>query len=121
MIGLVVAVLSVLLPLLHVAVSTVPRSPSRVIHLLLLYALVLDVGVIGLVFGFIPHVFFPDEAAQLIGWQPVPVRGWGSRRCMGASGLPEYFDWRLILVRNRSRMVTFHAWGDLRSRVPNVA
>ena len=43
---------------------------SHVIHLLLLYALVLDVGVIGLPLGFIPHVFFADQAARLIGWPP---------------------------------------------------
>jgi hypothetical protein len=58
MIGLVVAFLSVLLPLVHVALSRHPRTGGRVVHLLLLYALVLDVGVIGFFFGFIPHVFF---------------------------------------------------------------
>jgi len=70
MIGLIVALLSVLLPLAHLGFSSRPRTRARVIHLLLLYALVLDVGVIGLVFGFIPHVFFADEAARLIGWPP---------------------------------------------------
>ena len=49
----------VVLPLLHVALSKVPRTPLRVVHILLLYALVLGVGVIGLPLGFIPHVFFP--------------------------------------------------------------
>jgi hypothetical protein len=73
MIGLVVALLSVLLPLVHIALGTAPKTRSRVIHLLLLYALVLDVGVIGFLFGFIHHVFFPGQAAQLIG--SVPVRG----------------------------------------------
>ena len=43
---------------------------GRVVHVLLLYALVLDVGVIGLPLGFIPHVFFPNQAAELIGWPP---------------------------------------------------
>src|SRR5262245_34763905 len=47
MIGITVAVLSVLLPLLHLHLSKQPRTRSRVIHLLLLYALVLDVGVVG--------------------------------------------------------------------------
>jgi hypothetical protein len=41
---------------------------GSVVHILLLYALVLGVGVIGLPLGFIPHVFFPDYAAQSIGW-----------------------------------------------------
>jgi hypothetical protein len=70
MTGLIVAVLSVLLPLVHLGLSKRPRTRSRVIHLLLLYALVWDVGVIGFFLGFIPHVFFADQAAHLIGWQP---------------------------------------------------
>src|SRR5215470_11216277 len=70
MIGIIVTLLSVLLPLVHLGLSRHPRTRERVIHLLLLYALVLDVGVVGLILGFIPHVFFPDEAAQLIGWPP---------------------------------------------------
>jgi hypothetical protein len=70
MIGLIVALISVLLPLIHIVLSRSPRTRGHVIYLLLLYALVLDVGVIGLLFGFIPHVFFADEAAQLIGWPP---------------------------------------------------
>jgi hypothetical protein len=48
-------------PLLHLALSKVPRTPLRLVHILLLYALVLGVGVIGLPMGFIPHVFFPDQ------------------------------------------------------------
>ena len=40
------------------------------VRLLLLYALVLDVGVIGLPLGFVPHVFFPDQTARSIGWAP---------------------------------------------------
>jgi hypothetical protein len=54
MIGLVVAFLSVLLPLVHVALSRHPRTGGRVVHLLLLYALVLDVGVMGS-FGITPQ------------------------------------------------------------------
>lgn len=70
MIGLIVALLSVVLPLMHLMLSRVPRTRGRIVRLLLLYALVLDVGVIGLFLGFIPHVFFADQAARLIGWQP---------------------------------------------------
>ena len=44
MIGIAIALLSVLLPLLHLGLSKQPRTRSRVIHLLLLYALVLGVG-----------------------------------------------------------------------------
>jgi Family of unknown function (DUF6790) len=68
MLALIVALLMVVLPLLHLALSKVPKTPERVVHILLLYALVLGVGVIGLPLGFIPHVFFPDQAAQMIGW-----------------------------------------------------
>ena len=74
MIALAVAILMVVLPLLHLALSKVPRTPLRVIHILLLYALVFGVGVIGLPLGFIPHVFFPDKAAELIGWAPSPFQ-----------------------------------------------
>lgn len=68
MIGLIVAVLMVVLPLLHLALSKVPRTPLRVVHILLLYALVLGVGVIGLPLGYVLHVFFADQTAQAIGW-----------------------------------------------------
>jgi hypothetical protein len=71
MIGIIIALLSVLLPFVHLGFSGhVPRTHRRVVHLLLLYVLVLDVGVIGFLFGFIPHVFFADQAAHLIGWPP---------------------------------------------------
>lgn len=68
MIALTVAILCVLLPIAHLIISKKPRTRFRVLHILLLYTLVLGVGVIGLPLGFIPHVFFPDEAARLIGW-----------------------------------------------------
>ena len=68
MLAVIVAVLMVVLPLVHLALSKVPRTPRRVVHILLLYALVFGVGVIGLPLGFIPHVFFADETARSIGW-----------------------------------------------------
>jgi len=70
MIALVVVLLSVVLPLIHLRLAPPPRTRERVVRLLLLYALVLDVGVIGFVLGFIPHVFFADATARLIGWPP---------------------------------------------------
>jgi len=70
MIALAIAFLSVLLPVVHLFVSKVPRTKLRVVRILLLYALVLDVGIIGLPMGFIPHVFFADETAKMIGWPP---------------------------------------------------
>lgn len=74
MITLTIAILSVVLPLVHLALTRAPRTRERVVRLLLLYALVLDVGVIGFVFGFIPHVFYPEEAARMIGWQTSPFQ-----------------------------------------------
>ena len=65
-VGLVL--LSALLPWLHLAVVKGPWTRRNVLRLLLLYAFVLDVGAVGFFFGFIPHVFFADEAARLIGW-----------------------------------------------------
>jgi hypothetical protein len=70
MIGIAIAVLSVLLPLILLYVSKVPRTKLRVLHILLIYALVIDVGVMGFLFGFIPHIFFPNETAKAIGWAP---------------------------------------------------
>jgi hypothetical protein len=57
MIDLAVVALSVLLPPPHLALTHAPRTMNRVVRLLLVYAVVLDVGGIGFVFGFIPHVF----------------------------------------------------------------
>lgn len=66
----IVVVLSVILPIAHLFISKRPRTKERVVTILLLYALVLDVGVLGLPLGFIPHVFFADETARMIGWAP---------------------------------------------------
>jgi uncharacterized protein DUF6790 len=74
MIDVAIAALSVLLPLIHLFVSREPRTKLRVIQVLLLYALVVGVGVIGLLFGFIPHVFFPEQAAKMIGWPVSPFQ-----------------------------------------------
>ncbi len=70
MLALIVALLSVLLPVLHLLWSKTPRTKERIVSLLLLYALVWDVGVLGIPLGFIPHVFFAEQTAQFIGWQP---------------------------------------------------
>lgn len=70
MLALIIVVLSIVLPLAHLGLSRVPRTRARVVRLLLLYALVIDVGVIGLPMGFVPHVFFADQSARQIGWAP---------------------------------------------------
>ena len=49
MINVIIALLSVLLPFVHLKVSRHhPITRSRVIHLLLIYALVFDVGAVGI-------------------------------------------------------------------------
>ncbi|MGE0022969.1 MAG: DUF6790 family protein [Hyphomicrobium sp.] len=68
MVNVVMMLLGVLLPLLHLAVTKGPWTRRNVLRLLLVYAFVFDVGAVGFVFGFIPHVFYADEAAKLIGW-----------------------------------------------------
>lgn len=74
MLGLVVAVLSVVLPLVHLALTGEPHTEAHAVKILLLYALVIDVGVSGVVLRFIPHISFPDQAAKMIGWSPTPFR-----------------------------------------------
>lgn len=112
MVTLTVAILSVVLPVVHLALTKVPRTRLRVVRLLLLYALVLDVGVIGFVFGFIPHVFYADEAARLIGWPPgspfqfevgIHDGAWGvlGFLCIWISGLfwlATGFGWALFML-----------------------
>ena len=70
MTDIIIVIASLLFPLIHLGVSSLPKTRNRAIHLLLLYALVFNVGIVGFVFGFIPHVFFAEKAARLIGWQP---------------------------------------------------
>lgn len=52
----------------HLLLSKTPRTRGRIVEILLVYSLVFQVGVIGLVFGFIPHVFLADRTAESIGW-----------------------------------------------------
>jgi len=70
MFAIAIAALSVVLPRLHLMLSKQPRTRARVVRILLLYALVFDVGVIGLPLGFVPHIFFPNQTAAMIGWPP---------------------------------------------------
>jgi len=70
MVNVVMVLLSVLLPLLHLVLTKGPWTQRNILRLLLVYAFVFDVGGVGFIFGFIPHVFFADEAAKLIGWPP---------------------------------------------------
>ena len=61
MVNVVMVLLSVLLPLLHLAFTKGPWIRRNVLRLLLIYAFVFDVGAVGFLFGFIPHVFLPTR------------------------------------------------------------
>ena len=68
MVNVVMVLMSVLVPLLHLVFTRGPWTRRNVLRLFLIYAFVFDVGAVGFLFGFIPHVFFADQAAELIGW-----------------------------------------------------
>jgi len=67
-VNVVMLVLSLLAPLAHLAVTHGPWSRLNVLRVFIIYAFVFDVGAVGFFFGFVPHVFFADQAAELIGW-----------------------------------------------------
>lgn len=55
----------------HVGIRKIRQRPpvkGEVVDICLLYAMIFWVGMIGVVFGFIPHVFFADATAERIGW-----------------------------------------------------
>ena len=68
MVNVVMLVLSLLLPPLHLAFTKGPWTRRNVLRVFLIYAFVFDVGAVGFLFGFVPHIFFADQAAELIGW-----------------------------------------------------
>jgi hypothetical protein len=53
---------------LNVALSRQPRTRIRIVELLLLYLLVINIGVGGLL-AWYGHTFMADEIARKIGWQ----------------------------------------------------
>jgi hypothetical protein len=52
---------------LHLALGKQPRTRARIVELLLLYLLVVNIGLGGLL-GWLGHTFTPDEIALKIGW-----------------------------------------------------
>lgn len=70
MVCAVVIIVGFLAAAVHLGVTKPERSAGRVIDILLVYALVFQVGVLGFLLGFIPHVFFAEQAAKSIGWPP---------------------------------------------------
>ena len=68
MVNVVMVLLSVIVPCVHLRIAKGPWTRRNVLRVFLIYAFVFDVGRWGFLFGFIPHVFFADKAADLIGW-----------------------------------------------------
>jgi len=54
---------------LHLTLGKQPRTKGRVVELLLLYLLVINIG-IGGILAWYGHTFIADEIARKIGWQP---------------------------------------------------
>jgi hypothetical protein len=54
---------------INIALSRKPRTPRNIIEIILLYLLVINVGLGGLI-AFYGHTFRSDEIARSIGWQP---------------------------------------------------
>lgn len=67
MAGFAFIILGAVAALIHLAMTR-PKGRGAVLDVVLLHALIFNVGCVGLLFGFIPHVFFPERAAAAIGW-----------------------------------------------------
>src|SRR4051812_4058003 len=68
MINVAMVLLGLVVPPVHLWLARGPWTRRDALRVFLLYAFVFDVGAVGLLFGFVPHVFFADQAAGLIGW-----------------------------------------------------
>src|SRR5687767_13017175 len=68
MVNVAMVLLGLVLPLVHLAITKGQWTRRNVLRIFLVYAFVFDVGAVGFLFGFVPHVFFADQAAELIGW-----------------------------------------------------
>jgi len=69
MLAVISYVLAVIASVIHLAVTKAPRTPRRVVEVLLLYQFVFVVATGGTI-GFMGHVFSPDAIAKSIGWPP---------------------------------------------------
>src|SRR5262249_714424 len=68
MVHVVMVLLSLVLPLVHLPITKGPSTRRNVLRVFRLSAFVFKGGGVGLRVGFIPHVLFADQAAELIGW-----------------------------------------------------
>jgi hypothetical protein len=58
---------------LHLSFSKTPKTKGRVIELLLLYQLVCNIGLLGII-SFLGHTFLPLDAARHLKWLPSPFQ-----------------------------------------------
>ena len=94
--GFVFVIASIVAALIHLALKR-PQGRAAMVDVFLLYSLVINVGFVGFFYGFIPHVFFPDMAAELIGWETGSHFQFESASTMGPGAS------RLSLHRYRDR------------------
>ncbi len=66
--GFAFVIASIVAAMVHLAFRR-PSGRAAVVDVFLLHSLIFNVGFVGFFFGFIPHVFFADYAAGLIGWE----------------------------------------------------
>ncbi len=59
--------------LLHLLANKQPLTKGRVVELLLLYQLVFNVGLLGII-SFLGHTFLPLEGARILKWLPSPFQ-----------------------------------------------
>lgn len=59
--------------LIHLYVSKEPKTPLRIVELLLLYQLVFSVGLVSLL-AFLGLTFMPDYVAEFSGWPACPFQ-----------------------------------------------
>jgi hypothetical protein len=68
-----IIIFSVLGFLLHLMFSKQPKTKGRVVELMLLYQLVFNIGLLGII-SFLGHTFLPLEGARHLNWLPSPFQ-----------------------------------------------
>ena len=58
---------------IHLTKDTEPKTKGRVVELLLLYQLVFNVGILGII-SFLGHTLLPIDAARYLKWLPSPFQ-----------------------------------------------
>lgn len=61
--------LAIIFALIHLAITKEAKTAKVILGIFILYLIFFNVGLAGL-WGFIGHVFYPDQTAHYIGWPP---------------------------------------------------